>query len=208
MNDKIWNNDILINYYKIFTNSSNAVRSFFTIISDLIRMNIGSDIIDADIIKNAKYDNSYITSALRKIHSNVKYKTSKKCIDISESSDEGYHIKYLWGYDVSSSNCGDLIATNISLKVISGTVDRYKINISFEFCSNEVNDNNIKNTSSIFNNILLKEIVKAFSANKPFSENSAKYNTYLTNKKFNLVGFNIGNRNIVSTDEKLFRVII
>ena len=119
MNDKIWNNDILINYYKIFTNSSNAARSFFTIISDLIKMNIGSDIIDANIVKNAKYDNSYITSALRKIHSNVKYKTSKKCIDISESSDEGYHIKYLWGYDINSSNCGDLIVTNISLKVIS-----------------------------------------------------------------------------------------
>lgn len=208
MNDKTCNNDIFINYYKIFTNSSNAVRSFFTIISDLIKMTIGSDIIDSDITKNAKYNDDYIKYALRKIHSNIKYKTNKKYIDVSESSDNGYHIKYLWGYDINSSNREDIIITNISLKTIPGTVDRYKINVSFEFCSNNVSDNNTKNTSSIFNNILLKEIEKTFNANKPFSENSAKYNTYLTNKKFNLIGFNISNNSIGGSNEDIFRVII
>lgn len=208
MNDKTCNNDIFINYYKIFTNSSNAVRSFFTIISDLIKMTIGSDIIDSDITKNAKYNDDYIKYALRKIHSNIKYKTNKKYIDVSESSDNRYHIKYLWGYDINSSNREDIIITNISLKTIPGTVDRYKINVSFEFCSNNVSDNNTKNTSSIFNNILLKEIEKTFNANKPFSENSAKYNTYLTNKKFNLIGFNISNNSIGGSNEDIFRVII
>lgn len=208
MNDKTCNNDIFINYYKIFTNSSNAVRSFFTIIFDLIKMTIGSDIIDSDITKNAKYNDDYIKYALRKIHSNIKYKTNKKYIDVSESSDNGYHIKYLWGYDINSSNRKDIIITNISLKTIPGTVDRYKINVSFEFCSNDASDNNTKNTSSVFNNILLKEIEKTFNANKPFSENSAKYNTYLTNKKFNLIGFSISNNSIGSSNEDIFRVII
>ena len=208
MNDKTCNNDIFINYYKIFTNSSNAVRSFFTIISDLIKMTIGSDIIDSDITKHAKYNDDYIKYALRKIHSNIKYKTNKKYIDVSESSDNGYHIKYLWGYDINSSNRKDIIITNISLKTIPGTVDRYKINVSFEFCSNDASDNNTKNTSSVFNNILLKEIEKTFNANKPFSENSAKYNTYLTNKKFNLIGFSISNNSIGSSNEDIFRVII
>lgn len=208
MNDKTCNNDIFINYYKIFTNSSNAVRSFFTIISDLIKMTIGSDIIDSDITKNAKYNDDYIKYALRKIHSNIKYKTNKKYIDVSESSDNGYHIKYLWGYDINYSNREDIIITNISLKTIPGTVDRYKINVSFEFCSNDASDNNTKNTSSVFNNILLKEIEKTFNANKPFSENSAKYNTYLTNKKFNLIGFSISNNSIGGSNEDIFRVII
>lgn len=203
-----YNNKIFINYYKIFTNSSNAARSFFTIISDLIKMNTAADIIDSDIVKNAKFDLSYMEYALRKLYSDTHYKTNKKYTNISYSTKDGYNIKYLWGYDVTSSKPGDIIITNISLKTVSGNTDKYRIDISFEFCTNNSNDNTTKTASSIFNNILLKEIVKTFNANKPFSENSVKYNTYLINKKFNLNDIDIGNKSINNSSDNIFKVII